>query len=185
MASPSSVVTRPFGQSWRMLLLRGILAILFGILAFAWPSSILLLLTTIFAVYAFVDGILAVVAGLTARWPLVTILGVIGILVGLLAFFHPGVLVTTAVFVIAVWSILRGAAEIAAAVELRRSIPNEWSMILDGILSVLFGVLLFAYPIAGALSVVLIIGAYAIVVGILRIVVAFRVKKHPWLPVTY
>ncbi len=168
-----------------MLLLRGIVAILFGILAFAWPTLTVVILTTIFAVYAFVDGILALVAGLTARWPIVTILGVIGILIGLLAFFFPGAIAVTLVFVIAAWAVLRGAAEIAAAVELRRTIPNEWSMILDGILSVLFGVLLFAYPAAGALSVIFIIGAYAIIIGILRIVVAFRVKRHPWLPVSY
>jgi uncharacterized membrane protein HdeD (DUF308 family) len=167
-------------QKWWVLLLRGIFAILFALIAFAWPGVTLLILTTLFAVYAFVDGVFALAAGLHTHWPMLIVLGVIGIIAGLLAFFFPGITALTLVFIIAGWAIIRGAAEIAAAVQLRKVIPNEWSLILEGVLSVLFGVLLFAWPAVGILTVIWIIGIYALLAGILLIVTGFRVKTHPW-----
>jgi uncharacterized membrane protein HdeD (DUF308 family) len=174
------VIHPRFGQRWWMLLLRGLLAVLFGIVAFAMPVWTILVLTTVFAAFALIDGIIAVMAGVHARWPLLIVLGVIGILAGLFAFFYPGPTAVTLLFIIAAWAIVRGAAEIAAAVQLRKVIPNEWSLILGGIFSVLFGVLLFANPAAGAISVIWIIGTYAIIIGLLLVYAAFRVKNHPW-----
>jgi uncharacterized membrane protein HdeD (DUF308 family) len=163
-----------------MLLLRGIVAILFGFAAFVVPGITLLFLTTLFAIYAFVDGVFALIAGLHWKWWILSVLGVIGILAGIFAFFYPGVTAITLLFIIAAWAIIRGAAEIAAAVQLRKVIPNEWSLILGGVLSVLFGVILFAFPAIGILSVIWIIGIYAILFGLLLVVVSFRVKRHPW-----
>jgi uncharacterized membrane protein HdeD (DUF308 family) len=174
------VVFPNLGQKWWVLLLRGIFAILFALIAFAWPGVTLLILTTLFAVYAFLDGIFAVAAGIHFRWTMLVVLGIIGIIAGLLAFFFPGVTALTLVFIIAAWAIIRGAAEIAAAVQLRKVIPNEWSLILGGVLSVLFGVLLFAWPAVGVLTVIWIIGIYALLAGILLIMAGFRVKTHPW-----
>jgi uncharacterized membrane protein HdeD (DUF308 family) len=109
-----------------------------------------------------------------------SVLGAIGIVAGILAFFYPGVTAITLLFIIAAWAIVRGAAEIAAAVQLRKVIPNEWALIVGGVLSVLFGVILFANPAVGALAVIWVIGTYAILIGLLLTVAAFRVKRHPW-----
>ncbi len=165
-----------------MLLLRGIVAIQFGLAAFVVPGITLLFLTTLFAVYAFVDGVFALIAGLHWKWWVHSVLGVIGIIACIFGFFYPGVTAITLLFIIAAWAIVRGAAEIAAAVQLRKVIPNEWSLIAGGVLSVLFGVLLFANPAVGALSVIWIIGIYAILIGLLLIVVSFRVKAIPGQP---
>src|SRR6185437_15495988 len=134
---------------------------------FAWPGPMILVLTTVFAVYAFIDGVLALAAGLHGRWPFLIGLGIIGIIAGLVAFFFPSVAVLTFLFIIGAWAIIRGAAEIATAVQLRNVIANEWSLIMGGILSVLFGVLLLARPNIGALSVLWIIGTYAVIIGVL------------------
>jgi uncharacterized membrane protein HdeD (DUF308 family) len=163
-----------------MLLLRGIVAILFGLAAFVVPGITILFLTTLFAVYAFVDGVFAFIAGLHWKWWILSVLGAIGIVAGILAFFYPGVTAITLLFIIAAWAIVRGAAEIAAAVQLRKVIPNEWALIVGGVLSVLFGVILFANPAVGALAVIWVIGTYAILIGLLLTVAAFRVKRHPW-----
>lgn len=176
----SLVVSTHMGQRWWMLLLRGILAVLFGIVSFAWPGPVILVLTTVFAVYAFIDGVLALAAGLHGRWPFLIGLGIIGIIAGLVAFFFPSVAVLTFLFIIGAWAIIRGAAEIATAVQLRNVIANEWSLIMGGILSVLFGVLLLARPHIGALSVLWIIGTYAVIIGVLLVIHSFRVKNHPW-----
>lgn len=168
------------GRRWWVLLMRGILAILFGIVSFAWPGPVILVLTTVFAAYAFIDGVLALAAGLHGHWPFLTALGAIGIIAGLVAFFFPSVAVLTFLFIIGAWAIIRGAAEIATAVQLRKQIANEWSLIMGGILSVLFGVLLLGRPRIGALSVLWIIGAYAVIIGVLLVIHALRVKNHPW-----
>jgi uncharacterized membrane protein HdeD (DUF308 family) len=167
-------------RRWWVLLLRGILAILFGLVSFAWPGPMILVLTTVFAVYAFIDGLLALTAGLHGRWPFLVILGVIGIIAGLVAFFFPSVAVLTFLFIIGAWAIIRGAAEIATAVQLRKVIANEWSLIMGGIISVLFGVLLISRPQIGAVSILWVIGTYAIIIGALLVVHAFRVRNHPW-----
>jgi uncharacterized membrane protein HdeD (DUF308 family) len=174
------VIHPRLAQRWWMLLVRGILAILFGTIAFAWPGITVLFLTTLFALFAIIDGVIAMSVGLHTRWTGLTVLGGVGVLIGILALAFPGATAFTLLFIIAGWAIVRGAAEIAAAVQLRKVIPNEWALIFGGTLSVLFGVLLFANPAAGALSVIWIIGTYAILIGLLLIYAAFRVKTHPW-----
>jgi len=124
--------------------------------------------------------IVALAAGIHTRWVMLSALGVIGILAGILAFFFPGPTALTIVLIIGVWAIIRGAAEIAAAVQLRKVIPNEWALVLAGVLSVLFGVLLLAKPAVGLISVIFIVGIYALLAGILLVIAAFRVKSHSW-----
>lgn len=166
------------GQRWWMLLIRGIAAILFGVAAFTWPGLTILILTTIFGVYAIVDGVLALIVGVHARWWLLAAAGVLGIVIGLVAFFYPGLTALTLLLIIAVWAILRGALELVAAVELRRVIANEWALIIAGVCSLAFGILLFARPAAGALAVIWIIGAYAMLIGFFLVLLAFRVRRH-------
>jgi uncharacterized membrane protein HdeD (DUF308 family) len=166
------------GRRWWILLVRGILAILFGLLAFAWPGLTILILTALFAAYALMDGVFALIIGIHTRWWFLALVGMLGIIAGLVAFFYPGLTALTLLLIIAGWAIVRGVVEIAAAIQLRKVIANEWALILAGLFSVVFGVILFARPLVGALAVIWIIGAYALIIGIFLIILSFKVKSH-------
>jgi uncharacterized membrane protein HdeD (DUF308 family) len=168
-------------RNWWVFALRGLLAIIFGVLAFIWPGLTLLTLVLLFGVYALVDGVFAVVSGIASygrneRWWAVLLGGVAGIVIGLLTFFWPGTTALALLYFIAAWALVTGILQIVAAIQLRRVITNEWMMILNGIASIIFSVLLFIFPGAGALSLLWLIGAYAIVFGILLIILAFRLR---------
>src|SRR3712207_2895613 len=168
-------------RNWWVLAVRGVAAILFGIAAFIWPGITLSVLVLLFGAYALVDGIFAVVAGINVRrqedrWWMMVLSGVAGIIFGVLTVFWPGITALVLVFFIAAWSIVTGALEVAAAIRLRRELEGEWMLALAGIASVLFGILLFVQPGAGALALVWIIGAYAVVYGVLLLILAFRLR---------
>lgn len=175
---PDLILFPVLGRRWWILLIRGMVAIVFGLLAFTWPGLTILILTTLFAAYALVDGVFALIAGIHARWWMLAFIGVLGVLAGLVAFFYPGLTALTLLLIIAAWAIVRGIIEIAAAIQLRRVIANEWALILGGICSIIFGIILFARPTVGALAVIWIIGAYAWIIGIFLIILSFRVKRH-------
>lgn len=167
--------------NWWALLLRGIAAVLFGLAALLWPGLTLYVLIIFFGAYALVDGVLAIVAGIRGtegrRWLLLSE-GILGVLAGLIAFFYPGITALVLLYVIAFWAILTGVLEVVMAISLRREIENEWLMGLGGALSVLFGVVLAVLPGVGLLSLVWLIGIYAIVFGVALVVLSFRVRKH-------
>ena len=168
---------------WWALLLRGIFAVIFGIIAFAWPGVTFLSIVFVFGFYALMDGIFAVVAGVraptgTGSWWMMLLLGIVGIIVGVLAFVWPGATAFALLMLMAAWALVTGIFEIIAAIQLRRVIEGEWLMVLGGLASVIFGVLLFLYPAAGALAVIWIIGAYALVFGVIFIALAFRIRSH-------
>jgi uncharacterized membrane protein HdeD (DUF308 family) len=171
-------------DNWWLLLLRGIAAIVFGVLAFIWPGITLLTLTLLWGAYALADGVLALWAAITGgandaarRWWL-AIVGVAGILSGLVAFFWPGLTAFVLLMFIASWSIVIGVMQIVGAIQLRKEIDGEWLLVLSGLLSIAFGVILMMQPDAGVLAVVWIIGWYAILIGVLTSVLAFRLKKY-------
>jgi uncharacterized membrane protein HdeD (DUF308 family) len=166
---------------WWVLALRGVLAIIFGILAVLWPGLTLITLVLFFGAYAFVDGIFAVIAGITSRerdqrWWAAVLEGIAGIIFGVLTFVWPGMTALVLLYFIAAWALVTGILEIVAAVRLRQVIDNEWMMILGGIVSIILGGLLFLFPGAGALGLTWMIGIYAIVFGILFTVLAFRLR---------
>lgn len=174
-------------RDWWVVLLRGVVAVLFGLAAFIWPGITLVALVFLFGVYAIVDGILsfgeAISAGKRSQswiWP--TVIGVVGIVAGILAFAWPGLTALVLLYIIAAWAVVTGIAEFIAGIGLRHEISNEWLLMLGGVISVLFGVLVFARPGAGALAVVWLIGFFAIVIGVERIGLAFRLRdwqEHP------
>ena len=172
-------------RNWWVLLLRGICAILFGLMAFAMPGITLWALIILFAAYALLDGIAAVMFGLSGKsdgkpWWQMILVGVLGIIAGVCAFAWPGLTAVVLLVMIATWSIVRGVFEIAAAIRLRKVIDNEWLLVAGGLLSIAFGIVLLTRPAAGALAVIWIIGAYAIMLGIIEISLAMRLRslKH-------
>ena len=156
-------------------------AILFGIGAFLWPGITLSVLVLMFGAYALVDGIFAIIAGFSARgeqerWWMMILVGISGIITGILTFMWPGITALVLLYFIAVWAMLSGIFEIAAAVRLRKEIEGEWLLILAGISSVIFGALLVVMPGAGALAGSWTIGSYALLFGILLLVLALRLR---------
>jgi uncharacterized membrane protein HdeD (DUF308 family) len=169
-------------RNWWMFALRGVVAIIFGVVAFARPGQALQALVLLFGAYAFVDGIFAMFAGIAARgyferWWAMLLEGIAGIVIGLLTFFWPSITALVLLYFIGVWALITGIFEIVTAIQLRRVITGEWMLVLGGLLSILFGVLLFVFPGAGALSVVWVIGVYAVVFGILEIIFAIRLHS--------
>ena len=170
-------------RNWWALALRGLAAILFGILAFAWPGITLFVLVIFFGAYLLVDGIFAIVAavraaGEEARWWLLLIEGILGVVAGLVAFFWPGLTALALLYLVAAWAIVTGIMEIVGAIRLRQEIVGEWALILSGVLSFIFGVLLVVIPArAGLLSLTWLIGIYAVAFGVLLVILAFRVRN--------
>jgi uncharacterized membrane protein HdeD (DUF308 family) len=167
---------------WWLLVLRGVCALLFGVLTFAWPGITLVTLVLLFGAYALVNGIFTL--GLALRAPkgspgtgTLVLLGLLGVAAGILTFFYPGITALSLLWVIAFWAIFTGVFEIAAAIKLRRQMSNEWFLILSGALSVLFGVLVLVMPSAGALSIIWLIGAYAILFGVLLLTLAIKMRS--------
>jgi uncharacterized membrane protein HdeD (DUF308 family) len=166
-------------RHWWALALRGLLAVLFGVLTFIIPGLTLFYLVLLFGAYTILEGIFNLVSAFRApghHWPLV-LEGILSILAGALTFVWPGLTALVLLYLIAFWAIFTGVLEITAGIRLRRHIDNEWLLILMGVLSVGFGLLLLVFPGAGALAIVLWIGAYAIVFGIALIALAFRLRS--------
>ncbi len=165
-----------FGRDWWLWLLRGIFAVLFGILAFAWPAAALVSLVLLFGIYALLDGIANIFLGARSRHWSLLLFGVLGVIAGIVTLVYPGISAVALLIVIAVWAVVRGVLEIVAAIALRKVIANERLLILAGVLSVAFGGLVMAFPGAGALAIVWAIALYAIVIGVLSIALAFRLR---------
>jgi len=167
-------------QNWWAFLLRGIAAILFGIIAFGWPGVTIVSLTYVFGFYALLDGVFALIAAWSIRgadrWWVLLLEGLLGIVAGVIAFVYPQVTALALLTVIAAWAILTGILEIVAAIRLRQEIDNEWSLGLAGLASVVFGVLLVVWPQSGLVTISWIIGFYAIAFGIMMLVLGFRLQ---------
>jgi uncharacterized membrane protein HdeD (DUF308 family) len=169
-------------QNWGWIELRGVAAVIFGVLAFAWPGITLVVLTLFFGAYVLTDGIFALMAAYRRRegrrpvWPLVLV-GLLGVAAGATTFLWPEMTALLLLMFIAVWALFIGIFQIAAAIRLRKEIDNEWMLGASGALSVLFGVLMIANPGAGAVALAWMIGAYSIVFGVLLIALGVRLKK--------
>jgi uncharacterized membrane protein HdeD (DUF308 family) len=169
-------------RNWWALALRGGLAVLFGIAAFVLPGLTLALLIALFGAYALIDGLLAIVAGVKAaehheRFGSLLWRGILGIAAGLAAFVLPVATAVVLTLIIGVWAIVTGVLEIVAAVRLHRA-HGEWLLIVNGVLSVLFGLVLVFAPGLGLLTLVWIIGGYAIFFGLIMLMLAFRLRAR-------
>ncbi|MBV8147378.1 MAG: HdeD family acid-resistance protein [Gammaproteobacteria bacterium] len=182
MSSLAAYLTSTLSRNWWLLVLRGLVAIVFGILAWTQPGITLAALVLLFGAFSMADGILCLWTAFSGPkdheyWWLVLLQGLVGIGIGLLSFLAPGVTALALLFYIAIWAIATGILEIAAAIRLRKEIDNEWWLLLAGIASVAFGVIIAAQPGAGALALLWLIGSYAVLFGVLLLILAFKVRR--------
>jgi uncharacterized membrane protein HdeD (DUF308 family) len=168
-------------RHWWMLALRGVCAIIFGLLAWIWPGATLLVLVILFGAYAFVDGLFALVAagksegGQSRVW--LAVVGVAGVLLGMVTLFWPHITGLVLLLLIAWWAIVTGVFEIMAAIRMRKEIEGEWLYIVSGAVSVIFGVLVLVWPASGALAILWMIGLFSILFGATMIATSIRLRK--------
>jgi uncharacterized membrane protein HdeD (DUF308 family) len=179
-----TALLRSLADDWWLLLLRGLAAVAFGVLAFFWPGLTLVTLTWLWGAYALTDGVFAIWAAFNAsgadagpRWWL-GLMGVVSIVAGGVAFYYTGMTALVLLMFIAVWAIIIGVLQIWGAIALRAVLQNEWLLILSGLVSIAFGVVLIAQPNTGALALVWIIAWYAVFFGCMYIGLAFRLKQY-------
>ena len=166
---------------WWLVLIRGVLAVIFGLYAMSAPASALLALVFVYGFYAIMDGVAALVVGVRHRrsshWGWHVVQGLVSLVAGLIALVWPGPTVLALVLIIGLWSVVRGGAEVVEAFSARRAGSSSWGWLLaGGVVGILFGIVLIAFPGAGALALLWIIGWFALVLGVVYIVGAFRLR---------
>src|SRR5262245_8299463 len=169
-------------SNWWALAIRGVVAILFGVLTFFWPAITLAVLALLFCAYAMVAGIFNIVSAIRGghgheRWWVLLLEGVVSLAAAAVTFLWPGITVLAFVYVLGAWAVITGVLEFAAAIRLRKHITGEWLLALAGIASVVFGFLLIFWPFTGAIVVAWWIGAYSIVFGALMLALSFRLRE--------
>jgi uncharacterized membrane protein HdeD (DUF308 family) len=174
-------------RNWWAFAIRGLIAIIFGVIAIFFPATAFLSLVLVFGIFVLVDGIFSIVAVFVSgahseSWWWLVIEGAFGILIGILTLIQPAAMAFAWIFVIAAWALVTGILEIFTAIRLRKTIANEGWMIVSGVLSVLFGILVTISPQSGAFAIGLIIGIYALMFGITLLMIAFRLRKHAHRP---
>jgi uncharacterized membrane protein HdeD (DUF308 family) len=175
-------MVKSLSKNWWLVVLRGVLAVLFGLFTFVWPGITLLTLIVVFGVYAIVDGLVAIWTGFartkeSSRWWTFVLEGLISIGAGVVALVWPTLTTLVLIYLIASWAVITGFLEIAAAIHLRHEITNEWVLGLGGLVSIALGVVLFLQPAAGSLAIVWIIAAYALIFGVLIVLLGFRLRN--------
>jgi len=170
-------------RNWWLVVLRGILAILFGLTAFVWPAITWIVLVFMFGIYTLVDGLAALGTSLSRakngpRWWTSLLKGVMSIGAAVMALIWPQLTGLVMVLVIAGGAIFTGVLEIIAAIHLRHEINNEWLLAVGGIVSITLGVFLFLQPAAGGMAILWTVAAFAMIVGVLLIALGFRLKNQ-------
>ncbi len=179
-----------YAKLWWVVALRGVFAIMFGICAFFAPIATLAALVLVFGTFAAADGIAALLMAISGRQRetgdrgILALQGLLGLGVGLLTWFSPVVTAFSLLLYIAAWTLATGVLQIVAAIRLRRDIPNEWWLVLAGLVSIAFAFLLLWQPLAGALALLWLIGTWALVCGILLVGVALRLRSARNTPIT-
>ncbi len=173
------MITKMF-HNWWLYAVRGVLGIIFGVLALIWPEKAVTVLVMLFGAFAMMDGVFAMVAGIIAsvfhdRWWAISLEGLAGIVIGLLTLVWPNITAQVLLYFIASWTIITGILTIVAVVHLRH-VVKEWVLILNGLLSIILGILLFIFPNSGLIALVWAIAIFAILHGIFLIVDAFRLR---------
>ena len=171
-------------RHWWVPVIRGIAAIVFGVIAFAYPGLTVAMLVLFFGAWVLVDGVFRVVGAIGHRasdkeWGFDLIIGIVGIIIGFLTFHAPQITALALIIYIAAWALMIGATEIALAIKLRREIKGEWFLILMGLVSIAFAVMLLWNPAVGAAALIWIMAWYAVILGVLGIIFGFRLRSLP------
>ncbi len=171
-------------RHWWVPVIRGIAAIGFGVIAFAYPGLTVAMLVLFFGAWVLVDGVFRVVGAIGHRasdkeWGFDLIIGIVGIIIGFLTFHAPQITALALIIYIAAWALMIGATEIALAIKLRREIKGEWFLILMGLVSIVFAVMLLWNPAVGAAALIWIMAWYAVILGVLGIIFGFRLRSLP------
>jgi uncharacterized membrane protein HdeD (DUF308 family) len=169
-------------RNWWVVAIRGLAGIAFGILAFALPGLTIATLVLLFGAFALVDGGAALIAAIRGdpgtlghRWFMVLI-GAAGVTAGIVTWIDPGITAIALLYAIATWAIIVGIVQVVAAVHLRRQLIGEIWLLLGGVASILFGVILLVEPDTGLLALVWLLGAYGIFFGVTHLALAFRLR---------
>jgi uncharacterized membrane protein HdeD (DUF308 family) len=163
-------------HSWAWIVLRGVLAIAFGLVCLIAPGIALTALVFFWGAYALVDGAIALGAGMhTNAWQM-TAIGIVGVVAGVLTFLLPGLTAVMLLVLIAIWALIAGAFDVAAALRFRQELRNEWLLILSGIVSIVAGIVMLVRPGAGALAFVWLIGGFSALTGLLELVHGLRLR---------
>jgi uncharacterized membrane protein HdeD (DUF308 family) len=167
---------------WWTFIIRGLVAVAFGVLAFLAPGWGIAVLVALFGAWALVDGVTGLVGGIRSRgrdrsWWLSILEGIVGIVAGVFAFLFPVAAAGALIFIIAAWAIVTGVFEIVAAIRLREQIKGEFWLGLAGVTSILYGVVIYLFPAAGALSIVWLIGSFAIAFGVFLLILGWRLRR--------
>ena len=167
-----------------MPVIRGIAAIVFGVIAFVYPGLTVAVLVLLFGAWVLVDGIFRVIGAIGHRasdkeWGFDLIIGIVGIIIGFLTFHAPQITALALIIYIAAWALMIGATEIALAIKLRREIKGEWFLILMGLVSIVFAVMLLWNPAVGAAALIWIMAWYAVILGVLGVIFGFRLRSLP------
>jgi uncharacterized membrane protein HdeD (DUF308 family) len=169
-------------KHWWQVAVRGLIALIFGIMLLAWPGVSLFIFAILFGAFAFVDGIFTLVAAVNykagaGRRTWLFVRGILGIIVGIITFFWPAITMLALVLLIGAWALVAGIMELNFAFRAVKETGAKWLFAVSGILSIILGILLLVSPIAAAIAVIWAIGAYAIIVGIVLIVLGFRLRS--------
>jgi uncharacterized membrane protein HdeD (DUF308 family) len=185
-------MTLVLAENWWSLVIRGLVALILGVVALVWPGITLAALVILFGAYALIDGVVSLIGAWKAsraheRWGVLVLEGIAGIVAAVVAILWPGITAFALVVLIAAWALMTGAFEIAAAVRLRKHISGEWLLALSGVVSILFGFVMIAFPLAGALAIAYLVGIYAFLFGVLLMALGFRLRSwskglHPSAP---
>jgi uncharacterized membrane protein HdeD (DUF308 family) len=175
-------MSETLARNWWAVALRGVLAIIFGMIAFLMPAVTMLSLVLVFGVYAVVDGVLAIVSAVRSarrheRWGFLVLEGIVDIAAGVVSFLWPGLTILMFVLIVAAWALVTGGLMTAAAFRLQLD-HGRWWLVFGGLASIVYGVLLIIAPLIGALVLTWWIGAYALVFGVLLLTLAFRLRTR-------
>ena len=180
ISGPAPRAVELLARNWWTLVVRGGIAIVFGLLAMILPLATLVGLVWLFGAYAFIDGLFAIAAavrGSAARaWWMWLLEGIAGLVIGLVSFVWPGLTAVALVYIIAAWALLTGVLEIVAAIRLRKEITGEWWLAAGGVLSIVLGAILAVAPGAGAVALIWLLGVYAILFGVILLGLGYKLR---------
>jgi uncharacterized membrane protein HdeD (DUF308 family) len=164
-------------RNWGAVALRGVVAVLFGVVAIVWPGPTVAVLVILLGAFALVEGVANIVAGVRGRQGWAIAEGLISVIVGIVIVVWPAITALALLYIVAVWAIITGILRIVAAIQLRRVIRNEWLLVGSGLASVIFGVIAAAFPGAGILAIIWLLAAWSIVLGVLLIALALSLRQ--------